>query len=540
MIDSQLLDAYVAELQALRDYGGEFASSYPAIASRLDIGPRPSRDPSVERMVQSAALLTARLRLMVESQAAEIPLAILGMIAPAITEPVPSMGMLELVDGSEPQLIRRGSRFDFQAGGQALACFATTMDIIAGNAALEVARLGPTGRYVDGLALRIRGATGGQPLFCLGADELGAAALMDAIDTSLAVIEVALPNGETRRLPPSALRFHGFGADEAALPSRPAGHRAHRIVIEYLVFPAKFRLISISSAPTPPGTEIRLLFSAPLPLPAANVRNLVSTNRVPVVNLWSASGTPFEISGRALEYPVRADALRYRTVECHSVQGVSMYDGAGELHALDPVVGLGDVRDTPVRWGMRRTTTNNMAEVLVYFEGLDYGRLGQEALFAVPSVLASNRDIAERVPAGARLAPVDSAGDWVGRLVTAPTRYRPAVVGPAATQRLIGYLQSSMGSFGGGPRRRYMLRDYLRHFPGAADAGWINGLGPLAFRQIAAVRGNEPQPGLALIVDYNKREYRTTSAAMVKRVLALLIDSQRGLNKVEEIIVRTT
>ncbi len=539
MIDSQLVDAYVAELQALRDDGRELAASYPAIASRLDIGPRPSRDPSVERMVQSAALLTARLRLMVESQASEIPLAILSMIAPAITEPVPSMGMLELVGGSEPQLIRRGTRFDFHAGGQALACFATTMDVFAGNAALEVQRLGPAGRYVDGLALRIRGATGGQPLFCLGADELGAAALIDAIDTSLAAVEVALPNGQTRHLPPSALRFHGFAPEEAALPSRPAGHRAHRVVIEYLVFPAKFRLISISSVATPPGTEIRLLFSAPLPLAAANVRNLVSTNCVPVVNLWPASGTPFEISGRVLEHPVRVDALRYRSVECHSVQSVSMYDGAGELHALDPVVGLGDVRDTSVRWGARRTMANNVAEVLVHFEGLDYARLGQEALFAVPSVLASNRDIAERVPAGARLAAVDSAGDWAGRLVTAPTRYRPAVVGPAATQRLIGYLQSSMGSFGGGPRKQHMLRDYLKHFPGAENAGWINGLGPLAFRQIATVRGTEPQPGLALIVDYDKRESRTVSAAMVKRVLALLVDSQRGLNKVEEIIVRT-
>ena len=538
MIDSELVDAYVAELQALRDYGRELAEAYPATASRLDIGPRPSRDPSVERMVQSAALLTARLRLMVESQATEVPLAVLGLLAPAITEPVPSMAMLELVDGGEPQVIRRGTRFDFQMGGQSLACFTTTMDIIAGNAALEVERLGRTGGFVDGLALRIHGATGGQPLFCLGPDELGAVALLDALDSSLAAIEVVSPSGETRRLPPSALRCHGFGEDEAALPARPAGHRAHRVLIEYMVFPGKFRLISIASAPTPPGTEIRLLFSAALPFTAASVRNLISTNRVPVVNLWPSSSTPFEVSGRELEHPVRVDALRYRTVECHSVQSVSMYDGAGELQVLDPVAGLGDVRDTPVRWGVRRTTSADIAEVLVYFEGLDYSRLGQESLFALPSVLASNRDIAERVPVGARLMPVESVGDWSARLVTAPTRYRPALAGAAAAHRLIGYLQSSIGALSEGRRHRYILRDYLKHFPGAAEANWINGIGPIALRQIATVRGGEPQPGLALVVSYNKAEHRTNSVALIKRILALLADSQRGLNKVEEVVVR--
>lgn len=539
MIDRQLIDAYVAELQALRDYGRELAQTYPAIAERLDIGPRASRDPSVERMVQSAAFLTARLRMMVDAQATEIPLAILGLLAPSISQPVPSMALIELTGGSEPQFIRRGTRFDFQMGGQSLACFTTTMDILAGNAGLEVTRLGRSGAAVDGLSLRIRGATGGQPLFCLGDDGMSAAALTDAIDSSLVAIEVVQPSGEVRRLPPSALRFHGFANDEASLPTRPAGHRAHRIVIEYLVFPAKFRFVSISSAPTPPGTEIRLLFSAPLPFRSANVRNLISTNCVPAVNLWQSTGTPFEISGRELEHAVRVDALRYRTVECHSVQSVAMYDGSGELHPLDPVVGLGDVRDTPVRWGVRRMMSNEAAEVLVYFEGLDYTRLGQEALLAVPNVLASNRDIAERIPVGARMVPVDGAGDWSGRMVAAPTRYRPAVSGAAATERLIGYLQSSMGAFGAHRRQRRMLRDYLKHFPGAEDADWINGLGAMSFRQIATVRGGDPQPGLAVIVNYNKSEYRTTSEAMVKRILALLIDSQRGLNRVEEIVVRT-
>jgi len=69
LLDNRLLSAYVAELTALRSHGREFAEAYPDIASRLDIGERQSRDPQVERVVESSAFLAARLRRMIEESA---------------------------------------------------------------------------------------------------------------------------------------------------------------------------------------------------------------------------------------------------------------------------------------------------------------------------------------------------------------------------------------------------------------------------------------------------------------------------------------
>ncbi len=538
MIDNELIDAYIAELEALRRYGTEMAESHPAVASRLDIGPRPSRDPAVERLVQSAAFLAARLRLAIEGQATEMPLALLTILAPSLVEPVPSMAVVSFEGGSEPRLIRRGTRVDYQVGGQALVCLSTTMDVYVGPATLNIERLPPTLDHADGLSVTIVGDLGGDPLFMLGHDRISGATLLDALSDSLTAIEVQLPSGEVMRLPPTALRLHGLARDEAALPAYPATHRAHRLVVEYMVFPEKFRFVSLPGIPLLSGSQIRFFFSAALPLQPGTERSLLQINRVPVVNLWRGAGTPFEVTGRIFEHPVRVDALRYRTVECHSVLEVGVYEGDGSLQVIDPVVAPGNLAGSEVRWGTRRTVSRVGGEVLLYFQGIDYMRLGNEQLIAVPQVWASNRDIAERAPVGAALMPVDAIGDWRCVLTLAPTRYREALTGAAAMRTLIGYLRSSIGTFGPAGRAR-LLRDYLKMFPGSEVAPWIEGIDDVGFRPVAVNRGGDAQPGLVMTLSYDRSSYRTVSQAMMKRIVNVLMDSQRGLNRVEEVIVTT-
>ena len=541
MIDDKLLNAYLVELDALRNHGGTLAKTHPEIASRLDIGPRASRDPDVERVVESAAFLAARLRLMVESRSTEIPLSMLTLIAPALVEPVPSMALVEFDGGTERQVVPRGTRFDYQIGGQAIVCFSTTMETTAVPISLSLRRLEPMPGHADGIGVHITGTPDRRLLLCLGNDDLTASLLMDAFTEALSAIEVAGPRGETPiRVPTSALHIHGFAPDEAALPVRTAVHRTHRVVTEFMTFPQKFRFVSLSGLRLRSGSQIRFRFSRRLSLPPRLPQDLISSNRVPAVNLWNATASPFDLTGRALEYPVRVDTLRYRTVECHSVESVGLYNSGGKRINIDPLVSFGDIRGTTVRWGTRRTVMRVGGTVLLYFQGLDYQTLGREQLMAVPQVLASNRDVAHRTPFGARLHPVEGFGDWRCRLAGTPTPYRPAITDSRAMEVLIGYLQSNMSSMGGIERNRGSVRDFLSRFPGGEDAVWLRGIGPVSFRHIAAMRDGEPHPGLAVLVTFDKTDHRTTSAAMVKRVLGLLIDSQRGVNRVEEVIVRTT
>ena len=66
------------------------------------------------------------------------------------------------------------------------------------------------------------------------------------------------------------------------------------MLTEFIVFPEKFRFVSLSGVPLANGTEIRFLFSRPLALPPAPPDDLITVNRVPVVNLWptAAQGHP--------------------------------------------------------------------------------------------------------------------------------------------------------------------------------------------------------------------------------------------------------
>ena len=540
MIDERLLTAYVAEIEALRDHGRDFARAYPDIAGRLDIGPRRSRDPHVERVVESSAFLAARLRLMIENSATEIPMAMLATLAPSLLEPVPSMALLSLEGGSEPTEIPRGTRFDYQIGSQALVCFSTTTTITAAPLELLVRRLDPTVSHPDGISIELVGVPSRNLTLSLGNNETTAAALMDAFLEDLTSIEFSGPKGGALTpVPLELLHVHGFGPNDAALPIRPATHPAHRLLTEFMVFPEKFRFVSLSGLPLVSGSRLYFRFSKRLRLPTPLPDDLISVNRVPAVNLWQSVATPFEITGRQLEYPVRADALRYRTVECHSVEDVYLYgpDGGSPEH-LDPVMSHGSLRGTAVRWSVRRTISRMGGEVLLCFHGLDYANMGTQRLLVSPTVLASNRDIASRISVGAALVPVTGLGDWGCTLVTAPTTYMPPLTDASAMESLIAYLRTGLTSLAqvGG---KGALKDYLYRFPGSERANWINGIDSLELRSVVALRGANMQPGVSVVVAFDSASAHTTSRAMIARVLGEVFESQRGLNRVEELIVES-
>lgn len=538
MIDNRLLNAYVDEIEALRVAGKEFADAYPDIAGRLDIGPRRSRDPHVERVVESAAFLAARLRLLMERQAAELPTSVLSMLAPTLLEPVPAMTILRLDGGSEAQRVPRGSKFDHHFGGHALVSFATTMDTTAAPMALRLKRLGAQGEYADGISVTLVGQPPPTLLFYVGNNATNGAVLVDAMHESLAVIEVAQPDGGTPiPLPPSRLRMRGFAPREASLPARPGTHHAHRLVTEFLAFPDKFRFASLSGAPFGNGTELRFRFVEPLALARDLPDDIVTVNRVPAINLWPTSATPFDISGRQIEYPVRVDAQRYRIVECHSVEEVHVFGpGGGEPVRLDPMLAAGDVLGTDVRWGTRRSMTRAGGEVMLYFQGLDYRMLGQQAYLASPRVLASNGDLPRRGRVGDPVFPVEGLGDWQAALAAVPTVYRPAMDERASAQALVGYMRSSMASLASNDDRG-ILRQYLRQFPGAEEATWIDAIGQVAVQPYAVQRGGFPQPAMRAAVHFDPDRAPTASRAAIRNLLTELFDSQRGLNRVEEVLV---
>jgi len=91
----ELLKYYKSELTYLRRMGGVFAERYPKVAKRLELGRDECADPHVERLIEAFAFLTGRLQHEIDSEFPDITSALLNILYPQLTSPIPSMSIAQ-------------------------------------------------------------------------------------------------------------------------------------------------------------------------------------------------------------------------------------------------------------------------------------------------------------------------------------------------------------------------------------------------------------------------------------------------------------
>ena len=90
-----LLPYYERELAFLRQYSRDFADRYPKIAARLAVSGEQSDDPHVERMIDSFALLGARINKKLEDEYPEFAEALFEVLYPHYLRPFPSCSIAQ-------------------------------------------------------------------------------------------------------------------------------------------------------------------------------------------------------------------------------------------------------------------------------------------------------------------------------------------------------------------------------------------------------------------------------------------------------------
>jgi len=95
MPDDELLLYYERELTYLRQMGAQFAEKYPKVASRLVLEPTKCEDPHVERLLEAFAFLAARVHRKIDDEFPEITEALLSVVYPHLTRPIPSVSIVE-------------------------------------------------------------------------------------------------------------------------------------------------------------------------------------------------------------------------------------------------------------------------------------------------------------------------------------------------------------------------------------------------------------------------------------------------------------
>ena len=368
-----LLPYYERELGLFRQYTREFSSRYPKAAGRLLIAGETCEDPHVERLIQSVALLTARVAKRLDDAYPQFTESLLETLYPHYLRPFPSCSIVRIASDDTPagaQLaglahIARGTVLRSQPV-QGVACkFSSAYDVTV--APLTIARLhfsplidAPPGlRLPDGasamLSIQFASSSDHDHLEQAGLSTLRVfadgepsvrAALLDALFLRGAGAYVALDeHGPWQAVDGPLLTPAGYADDEALLPVSARSHPALRLLTEYFAFPEKFQFFDIAWALLAPLLPPHCRqFTLHLPLKGMRsdsheARLLSGVGRdnlllgcTPVVNLFAKSGVPIRLTHTEPDYALLADATHAFAYDIHGIEAVTVVrkDEAGE------------------------------------------------------------------------------------------------------------------------------------------------------------------------------------------------------------------
>ncbi len=355
-----LLPYYERELTFLRRHSREFGERYPKLASSLLLNGERSEDPHVERMIESFALLAARVNKKIEDGYPEFTEAFLNVLYPHYLRPFPSCSIarFEGAGGAEalstPVVIPRHAelrsrpvkglscRFRTAWAVHVLplsideACF-EPIAAVPSSVSLPTAAGGvisitltATGRGIDWKALpegRLRIFIDAEPSLvaalrdCLFMRCSGAFALTDEKEKWLSLAGPLI--GEV-----------GFGEDEALLEFPETAHSAYRHLTEYFAFPEKYSFFDLRLGQLPDALRavrkltLKLIIGGVRPATPASsqLKGLSAGNLrlfcVPVVNLFAQRGEPIKVTHRSPDYSVVADGRNAFGYEVYSIDRV--------------------------------------------------------------------------------------------------------------------------------------------------------------------------------------------------------------------------
>jgi type VI secretion system protein ImpG len=368
-MDPRLLQYYERELGHLSEMGAEFAQQFPKIAARLGMSGLEVADPYVERLIEGAAFLAARVQLKIDSEFPRFTQSLLEIVYPHYLAPTPSMLVAQLhPDKDDPGLasgtrvVPRGTLMHSIAGADdATACeFRTAHDVtllplevvsasyfsFAPDLPLNTLPIAP--RIKGGFRIRLRTTAGLKfeqtridrlCFYLAGRDDAAHKLLELCLATGLGVLVRPIGGraADVSLLPPSAIRPVGFTDDEALLPVSVRSFQGYRLLQEYFSFPQRYRFIELTglsrSLSRVSGSEVELVVlvgRGDATLEAVVDGSYPQLYCTPAINLFEKPRIDrIHVSDTTFEFHVVADRTRPLDFEIYQVTAVTGF-GAGD------------------------------------------------------------------------------------------------------------------------------------------------------------------------------------------------------------------
>lgn len=543
-MDPRLLHYYNLELQHLREMGGEFAQQFPKIAARLGMSGLEVADPYVERLLEGAGFMAARVQLKMDAEFPRFTQALLEIIYPHYLAPTPSMLVAHIQpDKDDPSLaggtrtVPRGTTLDgLTTTDDATGCeFRTAHDVTL--LPLEIAAAGYFSyapdlqlnalpfaqRIKGGLRIRLKTTAGLKfeqtkfdrlCFYLAGRDDVANKLLELCLGTGLGVL--VRPVGgrpqDTTVLPASSIQPVGFSDQEALLPVTVRSFQGYRLLQEYFSFPHRFRFFELTGlAPSiarMPGQELELVVLVGRPDPTLESvvdRTNLQLFCTPAVNLFEKPRIDrIHVNDSSYEFHVVADRTRPLDFEIYQVTSVVGH-GAGDdaEHTFLPFYSASSLdadhlqsayfttRREPRLVSMeqkRRGSRSSYIGSEVFLSLVDSMHAPYSADLRQLSMqaLCTNRDLVLQMPIG--LGQTDfslsiAAPVTAVRVIAGPSRPYGAIADGAIAWRAISHLSLNYLSLvnASGQQGAAALRDLLELYATTADVS--------ARRQIDAIRG---------------------------------------------------
>ncbi|KAA3653754.1 MAG: type VI secretion system baseplate subunit TssF [Proteobacteria bacterium] len=355
----ELLPYYERELAFLRSHSREFAERYPKIAGQLLLSGEGCDDPHVERIIESLALLTARVTKKLEDSYPHFTEALLNVLYPHYLRPFPSCSIacfdtagadLQL---SSPSTVVRGTALLSRPIKGAVCRFRTAWDVTLLPVTVASVGFDPVARAPAGvrlpvgssavLSLNLDVAAAGGHWAAISTDRLRlyidaepsvAAALRDAVFLHVCATYASGDGSPWRQAGDGVVREVGFDDSEALIDMPLTGHAAYRHLTEFFAFPEKYNFFDLMLPSLPMSARqsrrltvhfvlagLRSDSDASRLLQTLSAENL-RLGCVPVVNLFSQRGDPIRLNHRQSSYPVVADSRRAFAYEVYSIDAV--------------------------------------------------------------------------------------------------------------------------------------------------------------------------------------------------------------------------
>jgi len=517
----QLLHYYENELRFVRRQLVEFAESYPAVASQLLLEPDKCEDPHVERLIESFAMLTARVQMRLDDDFPEISTALLNIVHPHLLTPSPSATIVQFNGDSDRDhatsgaLIPRHSQI-YTPPVKGVRCrFRTSYNVtlwpiqVSDVSIISLDRGNALCPPEAVAAIRIGLSTvGGQSFFQLPLDKLqfffdGNPATAHRLyelffrNSCGVIVRPGQKDTEASRVgnranfnSPSVLRQMGFAADEDLFDTSGTAHIGHQLLQEYFIFPDKFLFGEIGSLSgegmAAAGQELEILVlldRLPLDLEGKIGPDNLKLGCTPAVNLFPHQAEPITLKHTAPEYRIIPDASAQDSFEVHSVLHVESVDArTGDVRDFRPIFAMrhGDPKEDEMAfWHMTRRQGRNAQDggtecylTMVDSQGSPSDRYQNDTMMV--HIMATNRDLPVDLPLGTRGGAFGIEGQPGIESITTlrkPTASLHPPQGKSIMWRLISLLSLN----------------YLSLLEVVDDKRSHDGGGPVAFREMMAL-----------------------------------------------------